>query len=100
MKIDDVNFPDAVRSLAERAHIDIKESGRQGVSSSRKQRLRDVCAATDGFYHSQLMRGKSSEAAAARSYLGSRGFGGNVPKKWHLGFAPGRMALVRHLLDK
>lgn len=101
MKIDDVNFPDAVRSLAERAHIDIKETGRaSGVSSSRKQRLKDVCKATDDFYHEQLMRGKSSDADAARSYLGSRGLGGKVPKKWHLGFAPGRMALVRHLLDK
>lgn len=101
MKIDDVNFPDAVRSLAERAHIDIKETGRpSGVSSSRKQRLKDVCKATDDFYHEQLMRGKSSDADAARAYLGSRSLGGKVPKKWHLGFAPGRMALVRHLLDK
>lgn len=101
MKIDDVNFPDAVRSLAERAHIDIKETGRpSGVSSSRKQRLIDVCKATDDFYHEQLMRGKSSDADAARAYLGSRSLGGKVPKKWHLGFAPGRMALVRHLLDK
>ena len=97
MKIDDVSFPDAVRTLADRAHIDIKESGRRGVSSSRKARLRDVCATTCDFYHSQLMRGKSSEAAAAREYLGSRDLGGTVPKKWKLGFAPGRMALVRHL---
>ena len=97
MKIDDVSFPDAVRMLADRAHIDIKETGGRGVSNSRKARLRDVCATTRDFYHSQLMRGKSSEAAAAREYLGGRDLGGTVPKKWQLGFAPGRMALVRHL---
>ncbi|MFR0869562.1 MAG: DNA primase, partial [Adlercreutzia sp.] len=34
---------------------------------------------------------------AARKYLASRGFGGEVPKKWMLGYAPGRGALVRHL---
>ena len=97
MKLDDVSFPDAVRSLAERAHVDIHETGANRVSSSRKQRLRDVCAATDEFYHAQLMRGKSSEAESARSYLASRGLGGQIPKKWHLGFAPGRMSLVRYL---
>lgn len=100
MKIDDVNFPDAVRTLAERAHIDIKETGRKGVSQSRKARLRDVCSATDEFYHAQLMRTKSPEADAARSYLAGRNLGGQVPKRWHLGFAPGRGELVRHLSQK
>ena len=97
MKSDDLSFPDAVRSLADRAHIDIQESGGKRMSQSRKARLREICAATDDFYHAQLMRGKSEEAAAARSYLGGRDLGGSVPKKWRLGFAPGRQTLVRHL---
>ena len=100
MKSEDVSFPDAVRYLAERAQIDIKETGRAGMPSSQKARLRDVCAATDEFYHAQLMRGKSADADAARAYLASRGFGGTIPKTWHLGFAPGRQALVRHLSSK
>ena len=100
MKADDLSFPDAVRMLADRAHIDIADSGGQRTSSSRKARLRDVCAETERFYHEQLMRGKSADAAAARTYLGGRGLGGNVPKKWVLGFAPGRGALVRHLRSK
>ena len=100
MKSEDLSFPDAVRHLAERAQIDIKDSGRSGMSTSAKARLREVCAATDDFYHAQLMRGKSNDAAQARSYLAARGFGGTVPKKWHLGFAPGRQSLVRHLSSK
>ena len=100
MKSEDLSFPDAVRYLAERAQIDIKDSGRSGVSTSAKARLREVCAATDDFYHAQLMRGKSNDAAQARSYLAARGFGGAIPKKWHLGFAPGRQSLVQHLLSK
>ena len=44
MKMDDVGFIDAIRSLAERAHIDIAEDARGGMSSSRKARLRDVCS--------------------------------------------------------
>lgn len=98
IKSDDVSFPEAVRALAERAHIDIKEIGGTQVSQSKKARLREIYKETDEFYHAQLMRGKSSEAAQARAYLGARGLGGSVPKTWHLGFAPGRQALVRHLL--
>ena len=101
MKADDLSFPDAVRALAERAHIDIVETGRGGgVSQGRKARLREICSETRDFYHAQLMRGKSPDAAAARSYLGGRDLGGEVPKKWMLGFAPGRGALVRHLSSK
>lgn len=97
MKADDLSFPDAVRFLADRAHIDIAETGGQRMSQSRKGRLREICAETEKFYHAQLMRGKSADAASARSYLGGRGLGGDVPKKWNLGFAPGRGALVSHL---
>ena len=100
MKQDDLTFPDAVRHLAERAHIDIVETGRNTVPSSRKARLREVCAQTCEFYHMQLMRGKSDESSSARNYLGSRGLGGEVPKKWMLGFAPGRGQLVRYLTTK
>ena len=101
MKMDDVSFPDAVRMLAERAHVDIVDTrGGNRTSSSRKVRLRDVCKETCSFYHEQLMRGKSPEADSARSYLSGRDLGGEVPRKWMLGFAPGRGALVRHLSSK
>ena len=97
MKMDDLSFPEAVRHLAERAHIDIADAGGASVPNSKKARLKEACAATVAFYHSQLMRGKSQDADNARSYLSSRGLGGAVPKKWQLGFAPGNQTLVRHL---
>ncbi len=98
MKTEDLSFPEAVRRLAERAHIDIVETGGRGsIPASRKARLKEVCARTAEFYHTQLMRGRGPEADAARAYLGGRGFGGKVPDTWCLGFAPGRGALVRHL---
>lgn len=101
MKSEDLTFPEAVRRLAERAHIDIVETGGKGtVASSYKARLRAVCAETADFYHLQLMRSAAQPAGAARSYLTARGFGGEVPKTWHLGFAPGSGALVRHLTAK
>ncbi len=97
-KLEGLNFPESVRLLADRAHIDIvEEGGRESVAPSQKERLKQVCAATAAFYHTQLMRSKASDAAAARSYLHDRGLGGAVPKTWQLGFAPGRNMLVNHL---
>lgn len=101
MMTEDLSFPEAVRYLADRAHIDLPDpKGGVAVSSSKKQRLREVCAETAAFYHTQLMRGRGAEAQQARDYLGGRGLGGEVPKKWELGFAPGRGMLVRHLRTK
>ncbi|MBR5259264.1 MAG: DNA primase [Eggerthellaceae bacterium] len=101
MKTEDMTFPEAVRKLAERAHIDIVDvDGQKGSSSSKKARLKEVCKEVADFYHLQLMRNPSQEAGAARSYLGSRGLGGSVPKTWKLGFAPGRGSLVRYLSSK
>lgn len=99
MKLEDLSFPEAVRRLAERAHIEIVEDANapKGVSANKKQRLKAVCEATAAFYHQQLMRSKSAPAAQARTYLAGRSLGGKVPNAWNLGFAPGRGALVRHL---
>ena len=100
MKSQDVTFPEAVRYLAERAHIDIADDAARaghGMGQGQKARLRAVCAETAAFYHNQLMRGNSPQADAARTYLSGRGLGGDIPNKWQLGFAPGRGELVRHL---
>ena len=62
MKTEDLSFPEAVRRLAERAHIDIAESGgRKSIGSSRKARLKAVCDETSQFYHCQLMRNLSAK---------------------------------------
>lgn len=101
MKTEDMSFPEAVRRLADRAHIDIVEvGGKGGASSSRKARLKDVCSATADFYHTQLMRNPDPSAAEARRYLSGRKLGGEVPKRWWLGYAPGSGSLVRHLSSK
>lgn len=102
MKIEDLTFPEAVTRLAERAHIPLqgnRNSG-QNVSSNKKARLKAVCTEAAEFYHVQLMRSPEAEAGQARSYLASRGFGGDVPKFWRLGYAPGQGKLVRHLSAK
>ena len=52
-------------------HI-VETGGRGSIPASRKARLKEVCARTAEFYHTQLMRGRGPEADAARAYLGGR----------------------------
>lgn len=100
MQVDDLDFPDAVRKLAERGNVQITEGGKPAVAHGYKARLKEICKETAAFYHMQLMRGRDPGAASARSYLAGRGLGGEVPKRWELGFAPGNGQLVRHLRAK
>jgi DNA primase len=65
----------------------------------RKQRLHDAVAEAIGFYHGLLL--ESDEAGIARRYLRSRGYDGDVARRFSLGFAPdGYDALSRHLQNK
>ncbi|MBQ6454441.1 MAG: DNA primase, partial [Coriobacteriales bacterium] len=98
-RMENVDFPDAVRLLADKAGIELEEdrSGGPQAPKGHKERLKDVCDAACDFYHRELMRSPDPGAAAARSYLASRGFGSAVCKRWKLGYAPGRGKLVAHL---
>ncbi len=100
MKMDGLDFPDAVRWLADRAHIEIEERGGRGLPRGQKARLQEICKEAAEFYHLQLMRSRDAGAASAREYLGSRGLGGEIPRKWKLGYAPGHGQLVSYLRSK
>ena len=97
-KRENLEFPDAIRYLADRAGITLSEE-KQYTKGPRKKRLFDCLAAADDFFHLMLMRGKGEDFAAARNYLAGRGFGGDVCKRWNLGYAPGRGTLVAHLRE-
>lgn len=100
MRSQNMEFPDAVRLLAERARIEIVEEGGAGMPAGRKERLIAASDAAADYFHRQLTGSKTSGAQAARAYLGSRGFGSDVSKRWRLGYAPGeRGALVKHLAE-
>ncbi len=87
MRTQSVEFPDAVRLLAERARIEIVEEG-GGMPRGRRERLICACEAAADYFHRQLSAGRSPGAEAARAYLKGRGFGSEVAKRWRLGYAP------------
>ena len=97
MEAENLEFPEAVRMLADRAHIELKESDGSGVARSQKQRMMEACEKAEEFYHLQLMRSREAGAASARAYLHERGYGSKISKGWNLGFAPGHGQLVRYL---
>ncbi|MHB1017363.1 MAG: DNA primase [Coriobacteriia bacterium] len=101
MEAEHLEFPDAVRRLAERAHVELVEIGGAGVPAGHKERLIATCTEAAAFFHRQLTSGTGPGPKQAREYLAKRGFGIDVAKSWTLGYAPqGRDTLVRHMLSE
>ncbi len=99
MKRENLEFPDAIRILAERARIEIVETGEAGPSRGRRDRIMAAHDQAAEFYHKHLVSSHDEGASKAREYLKNRGFGIEVARSWQLGWAPGRGALVSHLND-
>ncbi len=99
MRAERMDFPDAVRQLAERARVEIREEGGSGMPSGERDRLRAACESATAFYHRVLVTSKQPGATSARSYLAARGFDIEVAKRFGLGWAPGSSALVSHLRE-
>ena len=100
-KIENLPFPEAVEWVARKFAYELRyEEMRPGEQAARglKARLLEANAEAATFFHKALM--DSPEAADARRYLKSRGFGREVAERWQLGYAPGRNSLCRHLLGK
>jgi len=99
-KVENLAFPEAVEWVARRFGHELRyEEMRPGEQAARgiKARLLDANAQAASFFHKTLV--ESPDAADARRYLKSRGFGKDVAERWQLGYAPGRNALCRHLLS-
>ncbi len=79
-----VEFPEAVRMLAERAGITLERTEAQASTAGpSKTDLLDVCAWAEGVFAEALNRSEE-----ARSYLASRGISGESIARFRLGFAP------------
>lgn len=89
MDYENLPFPDAIRKLAQRASISItEETYDPEADRARRSRSRLITLhqAAAEFMHQCLM--KDPAAQHARDYLKSRGFGGDMAKRWTLGWMP------------
>jgi DNA primase len=94
--IEHVDFVEAVRRLADRAGVTITEDPSATAERQQRAPLFDAVARAVDFYHDRLL--SAPDAGHARDYLRSRGYDGDVVRRFRLGWAPdGWDALAKHL---
>jgi DNA primase len=97
MQRDSVTFPDALRTLAAKAGVEIDERTKR--EDAHRARLRDVLETAIAFYHQVLTA--TTVGAAALDYLRSRGFSDATIETFQLGWAPdGWDVMSRKLVEK
>ncbi|MDA8071468.1 MAG: DNA primase [Actinomycetota bacterium] len=84
--VEHVDFVEAVRRLADRAGITITEDESATAERRRRAPLYEALERAVAWYHERLLRG--DDAGAARQYLRSRGFTGELVRQFRLGWAP------------
>ena len=85
-EIQHLDFIDALRLLADRAHIELHEDVNAGPARQERQGAMAAMEKAVAWYHERLLT--SPDARAAREYLKSRGIGGEVARRFQLGWAP------------
>lgn len=102
-KVDSLSFTEAVEALALKAGITLRyEAAGSGTlrreEPGRRQRLLDAHRVAEEFYQAQLA---SAEAHLGRQFLGQRGFGEAMCRRFGIGYSPASWdALTRHLRSK
>ena len=102
MKIENLDFVESVKFLADRAHITLPEaevSPEEKKRAYRKSRMMEAAAETARFYYYHLTRTPGGENALR--YLEGRAVTDEFRRKFGLGYAPvSRGALAAHLKSK
>ena len=97
MKRDGLGFPDALRTLAAKAGVEIDE--RTKHEDMHRARLREVLETAIAFYHQVLT--STTLGQPALDYLRGRGFSDATIETFQLGWAPGGWdAMSRRLVEK
>ena len=88
MDYEHLDFPAAVRRLAQRAGMVLTEENDPQEQSRRNQRSRllELHREAAAWFHAQLLR--TREASHARDYLKHRGLTKEIAVPWQLGYAP------------
>ena len=97
MQRDGVSFPDALRTLAAKAGVEIDERTKR--EDAHRARLRDVIETAIAFYHQVLTA--TSYGKPALDYLRGRGFTDKTIEDFQLGWAPDSWdSMSRRLVEK
>lgn len=96
MDYEHVDFPNAVRKLAQRAGIVLVEDHDPKDQSRRDQRSRllELHKEVSAWFHRNLLR--TQEADHARNYLKRRGLSKEIAVDWQIGYAPAGWETLRN----
>ena len=98
MRIENIEYPDAVRRLAEQSGITIPEDNGDGSAGTvSRKRLFDMNRDAARYYREMLF--DDVRGAEARRYLVERGLSTTVIKRFGLGFAPDDFMMSRHMKE-
>ncbi len=100
MRQERMEFPEAVRFLAQKVNVTIPsdETPQALHANNIRQAILRVNALAAAFFHKTLLSDKSPEAKSAREYLKARGIDIDAVRVFQLGFAPKQWdALLTHL---
>ncbi len=96
--IENLDYMESIKLLAERAGVNLPDSGYDDSMQKLKNRIYDINRDTARFFHNYLL---SDEGVWAREYLLGRGLKPATIKKFGLGAAPDSWdALIKHLKSK
>lgn len=98
MEYERLDFPEALRTLAKRAGVELVERNVTPGLSSKKERLYQINTFTKEYYHYVLTKHKAGERAM--QYLKKRGVSDKVIETFQLGYAPTGNSLSKYLLNK
>ncbi len=95
MNIERLDFPEAVRWLAQRAGMALPEEGVDDSMSRLRMRILEINRESGRFFYKTL---STPQGRAGLQYFKGRGLDGAIIKRFGLGYAPeGGFALVNHL---
>lgn len=94
-KIDNLDYIDAVKSLAQRAGMQMPEDGYDDSLSKKRRTILEINRETARFYHSYMM---SEEGKVGLQYFLNRGLSLKTIKHFGLGYSPNSWdSLIKHL---
>lgn len=85
MRHENMTFPEALKALAERAHITLPERRSHQDDGGQKEKLYEVCQVAADIYHELLLKETGAEA---RAYLAKRQITEEIIRAFKLGWAP------------